>query len=516
MLYFRRLTVDILLTFTGFHDPFVPSGVKGEECAGPILSVVGERAFDAVFLFQTPTLVEKTEATRDAILAKNKKIDVRILEVPLKDPTNYLGILRQLRKHFRKIQSEYPGANYFVSVSSGTPHMHASWLLLAASGEIPARILQSIPPQFVAEGKSRVKEIDFTQADFPRVSRSLEPVTDEGDEVALAEARRELGIVGEDALFLRALREAAVYAEYDGVHVLLLGETGSGKEYFAKLIHRLSSRSIRALVPVNCSALPENLVESQLFGHRKGAFTGATESYEGKFKAADGGILFLDEIGELPLATQAKLLRVLDSGEIEALGASKPSRVNVRVLAATNRDIRKMVQEGAFREDLYQRFSSTLRIPSLRQRRSDVARLAVYMLEKWNRQHKRERSFAPQALAALTQYDWPGNVRELNRVVTQSAMLSPAKAIRSEDLRFDEYLGSSAASQIPEPEEGFDLGDYLDNLKDKVIKRALEKTNGVQARAARLLGWSPQAMNQYLRQIDRKGKLTDQSANVDK
>ena len=496
--------MDILLTFTGFHDPFVPSGVKGEECAGPILSVVGERAFDAVFLFQTPTLVEKTEATRDAILTKNKKIDVRILEVPLKDPTNYLGILRQLRKHFRKIQSQYPDANYFISVSSGTPHMHASWLLLAASGEIPARILQSTPPQFVPEGKSRVKEIDFTGPNFPRVSRSLEPAADDEEDASLAEVRRELGIVGEDPEFLRVLKQAAVYAEYDGVHVLLLGETGSGKEYFAKLIHRLSNRSTRPLVPVNCSALPENLVESQLFGHRKGAFTGATENFDGKFKAADYGILFLDEIGELPLATQAKLLRVLDSGEIEPLGTTKPARVNVRVVAATNRDLGKMVREGAFREDLYQRFTSTVRLPSLRQRKTDIPRLAVHLLERWNQQHKRERTFTPQALAGLTQYPWPGNVRELNRVVTESAMLTSAKAIRPEDLRFDEYIGASAATLIPEPDEGFDLGEFLDETKRKIVKRALEKTNGVQARAARLLGWSPQAMNQYLKQAGEK------------
>ena len=242
---------------------------------------------------------------------------VEILEVPLKDPTNYLGILRQLRSHFKKLNVSHPDAEYSISVSSGTPHMHACWLLLAASGEIPATILQSTPPEFVPEGRSLVREIDIHQKDFPSITRPLDgPEFADDDDSSIITACRELGIVGEDPAFRRALHEAFVYSQYDDFHVLLLGETGSGKEHFAQFIHHLGPRASRPKITVNCSSIPENLVESQLFGHKKGSFTGATNDYEGKFKSADRGVLFLDEVGELPLAAQAKLLRVLDLGEI--------------------------------------------------------------------------------------------------------------------------------------------------------------------------------------------------------
>jgi transcriptional regulator with GAF, ATPase, and Fis domain len=234
-------------------------------------------------------------------------------------------------------------------------------------------ILQSTPPEFVPEGRSLVKEIDIHQKDFPNITRPVDgPEPEEDDESSILAACHELGIVGEDPAFRKALHETFIYSQYDDFHVLLLGETGSGKEYFAKFIHHLGPRASRPMITVNCSSIPENLVESQLFGHKKGAFTGATTDHEGKFKSADRGILFLDEIGELPLPAQAKLLRVLlDQGEIEPVGSNKPIKVNVRVIAATHRNLREMVQAGTFRKDLYQRFGSSRlqRPPGLRSRR---------------------------------------------------------------------------------------------------------------------------------------------------
>jgi transcriptional regulator with GAF, ATPase, and Fis domain len=492
--------LKVLLTFTGFHDPFAPSAATGEFRAGPILTVLAERPFDRVYLFSTPKTVEISARTAKAITDRNPGVTVEILDVPLKDPTNYLGILRQLRRHFRMLNTCHPDAEYSISVSSGTPHMHACWLLLAASGEIPAAILQSTPPEFVPEGKSLVREIDIHQKDFPTITRPLDaPEPTEDDESCVIAACRELGIVGEDPAFHRALREAFIYSQYDDFHVLLLGETGSGKELFAQFLHHLGPRSGRPMVTVNCSSIPENLVESQLFGHKKGAFTGAACDHEGKFKSADRGVLFLDEIGELPLAAQAKLLRALDQGEIEPVGGSKPVKINVRVIAATHRNLREMVQAGTFREDLYQRFGSCITIPPLRKRKIDIPILSSHLLTAWNARHQHQKRLSPAAVTELIRYPWPGNVRELRRVIQQSAMLAVGKVIHPQDLRFEAPIRTNPMSALPDPSEGFKLNEFLDQIKLHQIQRALELSGGVQARAARLLGITPQAINQLLK-----------------
>ena len=508
--------METLLTFTGFHDPFADTSLEGDQQAGPILTVLNDRTFDRVVLFATPRLAERTAATCEAISQRHPDVEVEVIETPLSDPTNYLGILTQLRKHFRNLNKRFPGARYSISVSSGTPHMHASWILLAASGEIPARILQSNPPQFVPEGKSAVREIDVTQKEFPQITKPIHDLHDSEADVerVIFDVCREVGIVGEDPAFLKALREAQVYAQYDDTHVLLLGETGSGKEYLASFIHRLSKRAARPLVTVNCGSIPENLVESHLFGHKKGAFTGAIADAEGKFKAADGGVIFLDELGELPLSAQAKLLRTLENGEIEPVGASRQQKVNVKVIAATNRDLLAMVRDGSFREDLYQRFGSFVKIPSLRERRMDIPKLAMHLLDQWNAKHKQQRRLSAESIQALTAYAWPGNVRELRRVITQSAMLAGGKVIKPDDLRFDDGIATGRIVALPEPEEGFVMNAYFDELKDKLIERALEKTHHVQSQAARLLGITPQAVSQYLKQRNRKQTLKGKSTTV--
>ncbi len=493
-------TLKILLSFTGFHDPFAASAATGEMRAGPILTVVAERTFDCVYLFTTPKASEISERTAAAISDRHPDVKVRILEVPLKDPTNYLGILRQLRKHFKELNADHPAASYSISVSSGTPHMHACWLLLAASGEIPATILQSSPPEFVPEGRSLVKEIDLYQKDFPTISRPVNgPEPEDDDEASIAEACRELGIVGEDPAFRKALHETFIYSQYDDFHVLFLGETGSGKEYFAKFIHHLGPRANRPIITVNCSSIPENLVESQLFGHKKGAFSGATSDHEGKFKTANRGILFLDEIGELPLPAQAKLLRVLDQGEIEPVGSNKPMKVDVRVIAATHRNLREMVLAGTFREDLYQRFGSSVSIPPLRSRKVDIPILSTHLLGAWNARHQNQKRISPAAITELVRYPWPGNVRELRRVIQQSAMLAPTKILKPEDLRFEAPIRTNPISALPDPSEGFKINEFLDEIKLHLILRSMELSGEVQARAAKLLGITPQAINQFLK-----------------
>jgi anaerobic nitric oxide reductase transcription regulator len=242
-------------------------------------------------------------------------------------------------------------------------------------------------------------------------------------------------IIGESEAIAQLMHEIGVVADSE-LPVLLLGETGVGKELFAHRLHRLSRRRDRPLIHVNCAALPESLAESELFGHVRGAFTGATGERPGRFEAADGGTLFLDEVGELPLAIQAKLLRTLQNGEIQRLGSDRPRRVDVRVIAATNRNLREHVRDGSFRADLYHRLSVyPIPIPPLRERGNDVLLLAGRFLEL-NRARLGLRSLRLSVAAqdALRRYTWPGNVRELEHVISRAALKLLSRGASRKDI----------------------------------------------------------------------------------
>jgi transcriptional regulator with PAS, ATPase and Fis domain len=489
--------MKILLTFTGFHDPFAEVSIAGEKEAGPVLTACSERQFDRVYLFTTPNTAEISSQTKEELLKRDNGRAVEICDVPLKDPTNYLGILKQLRTHFKAISKQHPDGEFFICVSSGTPHMHASWLMLAASGEIPARILQTRAAKFVREGENRVTEIDFTNPQFPQIKPfgALSTEDQAGDFQALS---AELNIVGDHDVFLRELKTAFTMAEYDSP-ILLLGETGAGKEVFARLIHRASKRAGKPFVTVNCAAFAETLIESQLFGHRKGAFTGADRDHKGCFEEADGGTLFLDEIGEMPTQCQAKLLRAIQYGKIQKLGDSKESTVNVRVIAATNVDVKRAIEEKTLRQDLYYRFEAKISIPTLRDRRNDIPKLAHHFLEQWNQKHQKQRRLSQEAIIALMKHPWPGNVRELQGVIIRSAQLCSGKVIEPENLLFDEVMTTSGLDALPEPQDGFALNDFLSNVRGKLIEKAMKRSDGNRTKAASLLGITPQAVSQYLR-----------------
>jgi transcriptional regulator with AAA-type ATPase domain len=488
--------VKALLAFTGFHDPFSDTSIAGEKKPGPVLTVVSERRFDRVFLFSTPALAEITERTKAELLKQNPGLAVEIRDVPLADPTNYLGLLKQLRSHFKTICGEHGEAEYSICVSSGTPHMHASWLMLAASGEIPARILQTRPRKYTREGQDRVSEIDFRNPQFPQI-KPFGRLPDEIEDPDLGSIRIQLGVVGDEPEFVKALEKTAVLAGYD-THVLLLGETGVGKEVFANALHRLSHRAQAPFIAVNCAGLSETLIESQLFGHRKGAFTGANNDHKGYFQAASGGTLFLDEIGEMPTSSQAKLLRALDQGKILTLGENQEIDVNVRVIAATNQNVRECIKAKTFREDLFHRFDDRISIPPLRRRRLDIPKLAEHFLDRWNNQHGKECRLANDALLRLVKAPWPGNARQLRKVVEGSARLCRGKLIKEQDLIFDEDVTDSAPDSLPEPEEGFNLSQFLADSRQKLIDRAMGKCQGNRTKAAKLLGMTPQAVSQYL------------------
>lgn len=253
-------------------------------------------------------------------------------------------------------------------------------------------------------------------------------------------------IVGEHPALQSAAREMQRIALTEST-VLLLGESGTGKELFARAIHQLSPRAQKPFVALNCAAIPETLVENELFGHEKGAFTGANQRKSGKFEMAHGGTIFLDEIGEVPLEVQGKLLRVLEEKVIERLGGGASTSVDVRVIAATNRDLESAVENGQFRRDLYYRLAVfPIRIPPLRERGEDVVTLAEHFLERFRRDLKKPRlKFSPDALSALRAHSWPGNVRELQNAVERAAILHDAE-LRASDLNLSANLKASAAT----------------------------------------------------------------------
>ena len=492
--------MKVLLTFTGFHDPYCASVIDGAQQAGPILSMLEMRNIDALVLFNTPGAARHTEATLDAIRKSFPQITLACKDLPdLTDPTDHLKILRYLRRYTRTLLSEYPDGEFFISIASGTPSMHACWLLLVAEGTLPARILYGHPPR-TAEDNYVVSEVNLSADEFPDIRpKEYHPSPDAVVHVPeLPSVCRELQIVGDDKHFVEALDRSAKLAQYD-CHVMVLGETGTGKEHIARLIHRMSQRRVGPFVTLNCAAMPKELAESILFGHEKGAFTGASQRQDGEFANADKGTLFLDEIGDLPMAIQAKILRVLQDGIIRSLGSSKDRRVDVRVVAATNTDLAKAITEGHFRSDLAQRFIDTVELPPLRRRRGDIVRLATFALSSWNRKYGQSKTIARDALERLQGYAWPGNVRELISVVHRSAMMSNSSVIRTEDIRLGEasWQAGTTVSALPEPSDGFQLKTFLAETRERLISRAIELSGGNCASAARLLGISTQAVHKY-------------------
>ena len=269
--------------------------------------------------------------------------------------------------------------------------------------------------------------------------------------------------------------------------ILVTGESGTGKELVARAIHQNSLRSEQPFVALNCGAVPENLLENELFGHEKGAFTGADAHKEGLFDQADGGTLFLDEIAELPLHMQVKLLRVLQEKKVRPVGANTEHGVDVRVIAATNRDIEALMQEGMFRQDLFYRLNVVhMYISPLRDRREDIPLLVDTFCKIIA--PNRDVKISPAMMRALLDYDWPGNVRELENVVERSIILSETNMLKRDFLPVA-LTGCNAAStiQVSFPEDGLDLEEYLQDIEKQILRQALERSNGVRKKAAQLL-----------------------------
>ena len=288
--------------------------------------------------------------------------------------------------------------------------------------------------------------------------------------------------------------------------VLITGESGTGKELVARALHSEGPRADRPFVAVNCGAIPDELMESELFGHVKGAFTGAVSDKAGLFHAAEGGILFLDEIGELSLGMQVKLLRVLQERMVKPVGANQERDVDVRIVAATNRELEAEVSRGAFRSDLYYRLNVIeLRLPPLRQRREDVPMLIEHFVRRFSTEQGRPGlQLSPEAMRALQEYDYPGNVRELENIIERAVTLAGGSKIGLSDLpalRATPALGTQEGDALAIPGEGIDLDRVLNDYERKIIERALEQSEGVRKRAAQLLGISFRSLRYRLAKL---------------
>lgn len=326
-------------------------------------------------------------------------------------------------------------------------------------------------------------------------------------------------LVGESTSFQNLIKTIDKVAQTDST-VLITGESGTGKELIARAIHEKSRRSQLPLVIVNCAAIPGELLEAELFGHIKGAFTGATQDRQGRFEMANGGTLFLDEVGELPVHLQAKLLRVLQTQEFESVGSSRTVRVDVRIIAATNRDLESSVREKNFREDLYYRLNVIpVAIPALRERKSDITLLANHFVTQFNRitGHSVE---APNGaiLNALMNYDWPGNVRELENLMERLVILKGSGAMDIADLphrifqQFSETqptaMGAISGWEFPRmalPTSGLDLKAIVEAFENHLVDQALARTNGNKNRASQLLSMNRTTLVEKLR---KRGMIT--------
>jgi two-component system nitrogen regulation response regulator NtrX len=310
------------------------------------------------------------------------------------------------------------------------------------------------------------------------------------NQVLRARVEKMRAMVGESEP-MRSLREQVAMAAPTNGRVLIYGENGTGKELVARTIHGLSRRRTAAFVDVNCAAIPEELIESELFGHVRGAFTGAVADRRGRFESADGGTIFLDEIGDMSLKTQAKVLRVLQEGTLEPVGGTARITVNARVLAATNKDLQAEIKSGTFREDLYFRLNVIpIFVPALRDRREDITLLAVHFMAEFARVYgRRLKHLEPSASALLQDYAWPGNVRELRNVIERVMIMVPGDAVTADDLSF---LGVATTSRRPAPpvtdEDRLTLHEARERFERDLILRTLAEQQGNMSRTADVLG----------------------------
>lgn len=484
----------VLVTWIGHADLHAPEDEENRGI-GPIAQALMVREFDHAFLITD----HEREAVRCYCRWLRKRctnVKLQLLREALTGPTEFGEIyVAAVRSCEIAMAKDTGKTSLTFHLSPGTPAMAAVWIILAKT-RYPAELIESSKQHGV-----RTASVPFDiSADFlPDLLRRPDEELERLSAGLPSEAPEFEAIIHRDPAMKRVILRARRVAPRS-VPVLIEGETGTGKELFARAIHQAGPRRNRRFVAVNCGAIPAELVESELFGHERGSFTGAVTRRKGHFLEADGGSLFLDEVGELPKPAQVKLLRAIQEEEILAVGSSRSRRVNVRMIAATNRSLLSEVAEGTFRDDLFHRLAvAVLRLPPLRERRDDLGLLTDHLLALVNREGREQPGFVEKTLSAgarslLLEHPWPGNVRELQNTLTRAAIWTPEATLTAEDIR--DALMSVPAKVGKDPVLGRPLGDGL-NLREILatvarhyLQRALDEAQGNKTRAARLVGLS--------------------------
>lgn len=480
----------VLVAWVGRTDLRAPA--EGDEVGvGPIAQALDARAFDEAFLLSDYD--ERTVAPYVKWLRGRSKVRVEVLAEKLSGPTQFGEIYEAARRAVERALGARPAeAALSFHLSPGTPAMAAVWILLGKT-RFPAELIESSKEHGV-----RTASVPFDiSADFiPDLLREQDERLRQGSAAEPPDAPEFADIIHRSRVMSRLVQRARRVAVHN-VPVLVEGESGTGKEMLARAIHRASPRRDHPFIAVNCGAIPAELIESELFGHEKGAFTDAKQPRKGYFEAADGGTLFLDELGELPGIAQVKLLRALQEGEIVRLGSSKPLKVDVRIVAATNRTLTDEIASSRFREDLFYRLAvAILKIPPLRDRTGDLGLLIEHLLAHVNGETARgpgskEKRLSVGARNLLVAHPWPGNVRELLNTLHRAVIWSDGATISSEDVKEallpavgptrQEVLGRSLGP-------GFNLSDLLTDVARHYLGRAMDEAQGSKTKAADLVG----------------------------
>jgi DNA-binding NtrC family response regulator len=462
---------------------------------GPIATALAHAAkFDRVCLLTN--YAHKRSAAYCSWLEQHCGYDsaaVDLQEISLRSPIDYASIYDEVSKHLKDLGLPRQDVELTLHLSPGTPAMAAIWIMLAKT-RFPAKLIQTS------------KEHGLQSVDFPFdlandflpefLQRSAERI--ERLAHGPAEAAPQFSKILHRSIAVHQQVQLARRIAAHDVPVLILGETGTGKELFAEAICAASERAGKPFIAVNCGAIAPELANSELFGHVKGAFTGAVATRKGHFQEANGGTLFLDEVGDLPLETQVRLLRAVQAKEVTPLGDSKPIKVDVRIVAATHRDLAADVASGRFREDLFHRLAvGILRLPPLRDREGDADLLADAFLAQINadaqgKPEAQEKKLSAHARKLLTQHPWPGNIRELYHTLLRAAIWSSGPDIQAEDLQAA-LLQVQPADRNPFRRpltQGFDLQDLLDDVSRDYIAKALKQSGDRKTTAAKMLGFA--------------------------
>ncbi len=478
----------ILLTFIGNND------CRGQKKPGAILSILQEIQFDVVYLLYNH---EKYLKPASDILQfcrdHHPETHIQYFEIPIENPTDYNTVYPAMYQAVKNIQSKKEKANYTISITSGTPTMHACWIFLQQGGVIDADLIQVqretgiTPVNFKLDDFPEIQNVDAVKAELTKLSRENRNLKIRKQDYA--------NIIGESQAMRKVKEQISLFAETD-ISIFINGESGTGKELVAEAIHYSSPRKEKPFIKVNCGAISNDLFESEFFGHKKGSFTGAVADKDGKFTLAHSGTIFLDEVGDLPLHMQTKLLRVLQEGKFTPIGTAEEVDVDVRVISATNKDIRKLVQEKKFREDLFYRLvKAEIFLPPLKDRGNDVLLIANHIIATLNRKYSQKKYLSQSALSQITQYSWPGNIRQLQNSIETAFILAKNK----NEIDFIQTIDSGiSTNSINIPDSGV---DFDHDLVPRYYKAALEKAGGNQAKAAKLLGLAPHTFRARLRKL---------------